>query len=37
MSDNQTKKPVPPPNLAISSHLTMRPGRGIIWVENFTN
>ena len=27
----------PPPNLAISSQKTMKLGKGILWVEIFTN
>ena len=29
--------PPPPPNLAISSQITMKPGKDILWVEIFTN
>ena len=27
----------PPPNLAISSQMTMKLGKGILWAEIFTN
>ena len=30
-------KMAPPPNLAISSEMTMKFGKGILWVEIFTN